>query len=918
MDAGGTVVGAADALERQWRKQADPLHQQVFGVAFAETMRGLAQAMRKERAWAKAETALARAYSADRLYRRDIALRDLLDLAAVALGAEDTITASSYARFASSQAARFSARSEEGTALYYEGLALISAHQPTGAVVRLEAAIQLFTRNPDSNDLGRAHHALSIALRAQGRLPESLEAARKSILTHTGVYTPARYLDQLGQAYLSLGSYDKALIVLKQAHKAVDFESPEEREQVLPSILNSLAQAQVKAGPASDAIVSFKEAAARAAKLRKPRLEAAIYANLGTILVREGRSELGIRHLGTALALWKKVGDRVGEAICRHQIALARSSVEAGEAIDITRAEADELAALVAFTELGHTEGRAIALNGLMVLRATTARASVLYGKIAANLQQGRRKEAVSLDTYDFKNYSDRANVTLVLLAQALFGQNRTAEGMQALTRARLEEYLNDNANSRMELTRSVHPILYTPREAKWAAAEAAAGARLARAYAAARTSPRSERALVNARRRYLVLLDRMQADFAAPSVYRRSDWALDTTPELNAMKASLRSLGPRSAAIVTATSKDRLYKVLVTPKRTITRVAEIPISRLSEAVSEFRNRMLDERRDVRPVGHALYNLVFRQIETEVASVEESGGYGDDGAIEREIERLQCNLLLVSIDGPLRSIPFAALSPDGKTYLAQRLATAAFTLGAEERLTKPARPVARRHALIAGSMHGTDEFPPLLAVEEEVDSILGRPPDRAGLCSGSRLIEGFTLKGLQSALAAPNRYSVVHIASHFVLGSDDDNSRLLMGDGTLASLREIRATPTALFRGVDLLVLSACNTASLATSVGGREFENLAVLAQRKGASGVLGTLWSVNSQATQRLVRLFYQEWMQGESKPEALRLAQLDQMEVLGGDGRPNAATRVTVPEGAAAHPFYWAGFLLVGNAR
>jgi len=48
------------------------------------------------------------------------------------------------------------------------------------------------------------------------------------------------------------------------------------------------------------------------------------------------------------------------------------------------------------------------------------------------------------------------------------------------------------------------------------------------------------------------------------------------------------------------------------------------------------------------------------------------------------------------------------------------------------------------------------------------------------------------------------------------------------------------------FGGVDLLTLSACDTASGGTGANGKEVEGFAVLAQRKGAKAVIATLWPV------------------------------------------------------------------------
>ena len=97
-------------------------------------------------------------------------------------------------------------------------------------------------------------------------------------------------------------------------------------------------------------------------------------------------------------------------------------------------------------------------------------------------------------------------------------------------------------------------------------------------------------------------------------------------------------------------------------------------------------------------------------------------------------------------------------------------------------------------------------------------------------------------------------------------------------------------------RGVDLLVLSACETAA----GDERAALGLAGMAVRSGARSTIATLWSVNDQATSKLMGELYQQLAnQKVTKAEALRQAQL----ALLGDKWYQ-------------HPFYWAPYILVGD--
>ena len=126
-----------------------------------------------------------------------------------------------------------------------------------------------------------------------------------------------------------------------------------------------------------------------------------------------------------------------------------------------------------------------------------------------------------------------------------------------------------------------------------------------------------------------------------------------------------------------------------------------------------------------------------------------------------------------------------------------------------------------------------------------------------------------------------------------------------------------------LFSGVDLLTLSACSTAFTNRTEDGREVDSFGTIAQRLGARGVIASLWSVNDEATARLMETMYRI---RQSKPElgkseALRQAQ-EQMSSgaltpTTGDAKPRGTlvNRGEIAKGWT-HPYYWAPFLLIGN--
>ena len=179
--------------------------------------------------------------------------------------------------------------------------------------------------------------------------------------------------------------------------------------------------------------------------------------------------------------------------------------------------------------------------------------------------------------------------------------------------------------------------------------------------------------------------------------------------------------------------------------------------------------------------------------------------------------------------------------------------------------------------------------------------------------------------------ALRRRYPVVHIASHFQFrpGNETD-SFLLLGDGSRLTLDQVNHLPNV-FEGVDLLTLSACDTATGGVGGNGKEVEGFGVLAQRQGAKAVVATLWPVADESTQRLMREFYRirQDSPGMLKAEALRQAQLGLLHGAAPAGEADLPRRAELapvvsgpatfqpdPQAPYAHPYYWAPFILIGN--
>ena len=327
----------------------------------------------------------------------------------------------------------------------------------------------------------------------------------------------------------------------------------------------------------------------------------------------------------------------------------------------------------------------------------------------------------------------------------------------------------------------------------------------------------------------------------------------------------------PKTAAVVyPIILPDRLELLMYldgTWKRTAT---SVPVDQLTGEVRAFR-RTLQDRSTRAYLSHSqqLYQWIVSPIEQELSSA-------------------KIDTLVFVPDGPLRTIPIAALH-DGQQFLIKRFAVAV-TPGMD--LTD-LRPIDRSNTrmLSVGITEAVQDFPALPHVKEELQAV-------KTLYGGTSLIDGaFRVPAMRTELRE-QPYSIVHIASHGVVTNDVNSSFLLTYDDKITMDQLSQLIGMFQFRktSLDLLTLSACETA-----IGDdRAALGLAGVAVKAGARSAFASLWLIDDEATSQLVREFYQQLKDpAMSKAAALQQAQLK-----------------IASEPLHDHPSYWAPFLLINN--
>ena len=298
--------------------------------------------------------------------------------------------------------------------------------------------------------------------------------------------------------------------------------------------------------------------------------------------------------------------------------------------------------------------------------------------------------------------------------------------------------------------------------------------------------------------------------------------------------------------------------------------VAPVPTKTITAEIKKF-SQLLKKRglHEYLTQAKNLYDWLIRPIEPELTSI-------------------STDTLVFVPDGPLRTIPMAALH-DGDQFLVAKYALATAP-GID--LVGP-QPIDKENikVLSAGLTESVQGFSALPHVAQEMEAI-------HQILGGQQLQnQGFVAPVLEKEMKE-KKFSIIHIASHGQFNSRVEDSFILTYNGKISLDRLSELVGHFRFREqpLELLTLSACETAA----GDDRASLGLAGLAIRAGARTAVGTLWVVNDQASSQLITEFYKNLIDPSiSRVVALQRAQLKLIN----DARYN-------------HPYYWSSFLLINN--
>ncbi len=731
-----------------------------------------------------------------------------------------------------------------------------------------------------------------------------------------------------GETYRALGRYPDAAADLLAARSAAAGRHQEVMRAVATQALGQVRMHQQRS---DEAEALLTEAQAAAERLRRPTVAAAAANGLGTILLDRGRADEAKAQYRQALASARQAGDQgLVAAVRRNRARLAMRPDRALAELEAARAAADRVAEPQERTDLllgiaadarqlvASESARSLELDVLLSVRDTALQRGLLragsraLGQLATlYAEQGRSADALQL-TEQAIYIAPKHAYDLLYRWEWQLGRWFREVGEQDRAVAAYRR-----AVAHIEQIRQDIPVEYPDGRSSFRATLEPLYLGLA------------DLLLEQARMRrdtdqVLALLREARDTVEQIKIDELRDYFRDAC--IVPLREDIETLSPRAAVLYPIILPDRLEILVSIGSDLYQRTVPVVRDEL-EITAEILGLKLRYDRPSAPEAEMVYDWLIEPIAGLLA--------------QRDVDTI-----VFVPDGPLRTIPLAALEKDG-TYLAEHYAVATapgLKLLDPERLRRT-----DLDTLLAGLSRPGPVVNKLPAwwVDDLVEQYrrVRQSGDRGGRrgssiqasdiaaggdaqrtarpASDAEKIEALRLPGVTKEIDALSRqlpaltlrdeqfllqrfvteidehpYRIVHIASHgLFIGPPEDNfivtyDKKLDMKTLAASLKPKELAQ----RPVEILVLSACQTAE----GDDRTPLGLSGVALQSGARSALGSLWPVSDAATQLLMQHFYENLKDPAiTKGQALQRAQ-----------------RILIESREFNRPNFWAPFILVGN--
>jgi CHAT domain-containing protein len=707
---------------------------------------------------------------------------------------------------------------------------------------------------------------------------KALAALNSARQTATGDQI-AKVLNSLGYLYMEQEDYGQADA---QFHQTLTFYRSAKNQREESRVLLNLGVVQQRQGKHDEALTLFKQSFDAATTTKVVDVEIAALEGIGVVLTAQSRFDDALKALDKGLALARETQDKM-----RQTELLWRTAQTYHQMQDYARAEQ--------FAQEAVVLARAMHLPKLTFLATAT-----LGDTYAAN-----NKTELAIKT--LKNSIDQ----LEALRDRVAGRE---EGLQLFFENKVGPY----HSLVMLLTtqgKNLEALLYAERAKGRVLLDAVSGGKSDLANVLTETERSEEQHLIkkisdiNQRIKSQLAEDtRTQnelyshLDAARLELASFKDRAYVAHPELRLRSGVAQALTLASLKTLTATSDrayleyvvtDKIVGVFLVQRNHVTnepdiRYLNLPVNadELRQKVNQFHSMLAARHPNHRILSRELYHLLIEPIAKELQDV---------------------RTICIVPDGFLWTLPFQALTTKRGNYLIEQYSLYyAPSLSVLHEMNDRSKQSITNGSLIAfgNPVVGRDEklnqdLCPLPEAETEITEVAATVPFKLKKVLVGREVDEKSFKAL-----APD-YATIHLATHGVLDNRDPlYSHLLLtktegdveNDGSLEAREILNMRLNA-----DLAVLSACETGNGRISPG----EGVIGMSWAffvAGTRSMVVSQWRVNSASTSQLMKNFFQALARQRNRSNK--------------SGALREASIRLLKDSRYRHPFYWAGFVLVGT--
>jgi CHAT domain-containing protein/tetratricopeptide (TPR) repeat protein len=853
-------------------------------------------------------------------------------------------------------------RRREASTFYNIGLIYDSSGEMQKALDYFNQALLLFRAENDRQREANTLHNIGRIYNSTGEKQKALDHYHQALLLKRAENDrrgEANTLNSIGVTYFSLGDNERALDHLSQALRLRQTEGNQEEQA---SILNNLGLVYDSSGEKQKALDYFHQALRLRQTTGSRRGEANALGNIARVYSSLGEKQKALDYYNQALLIFRASADHAGEATTLHNLGAVYAPLgENQKALD------HYSRALMLRRAMGDRQGEASTLHNIAMVYQSLDKLSeaLAHSQAALYVVESLRSRVASqeLRSSYFASAQKYYELNIDLLMQ--LHKQRPSEGhalaaLEISERARVRSLLETLTEARADIRHAIDPSLLQRERLlqRQLNARAESQMRLLRGEHTEKEAAGAEKEL----KEYLAQYQDVQGQIRATS----PRYAALTQPQpLTVKEIQQQALDENTLLLEYALGSERSHLWAVSPG-SITSY-ELPPRADVEAAARRAYELLTARQLMAGEAEQQWRARISQAEAEYQGVAAALSELLLGPVTSLLGNKR---LVIVADGALQYVPFAALpkpeekgekgkwkesrqalspSPLRRSPLIVNHAIislpSASVLAVLRQETAGRKPVAGSVVVLADPVFDKDDdrvarqaetqaeakakdgtsrtaehhpvgdlrqavrdvgitaagsvIPRLPFSRQEADAIVASAP-----AGSSMKALNFKASRATATSADLGKYRIIHFATHGLL-----NARHPELSGVVLSLVDEQGQPQDGFLRLheiynldlpaELVVLSACQTA-LGKEIRGEGVVGLVRGFMYAGAPRVVASLWKVDDSATAKMMEHFYRGMLKEGLRPaEALRRAQMAMLR-----------------QNRWQSPYYWAGFVLLGE--